>query len=195
MAITNYNGLIVKLGRWMNRGDLDSIYPDFIALAEERIYRLLRVRQMEATLSATAIANGLIALPASMVGIKTLWLDGYEESPLLPQTYEFVLSHDSGGLATHWALAGDGIYFNGTGTVEGVIYESVPELSETDSTNWLLTAHPSLYLFGSLMEAHLYIKDQEQAQMWEARFGRAIDEVMGADKRDMLNGPLQARAR
>lgn len=195
MAITNYASLTTALGRWLNRGDLVALYPDFISLAEERINRALRVRQMEMAMTATAIADGLVALPTSMVGIKTLWLSGYEDSPLLTQSYEWVLANDSGGLATHWALMGDGIYFNGTGTVDGVLYRSVPPLTDTDDENWLLTAHPSAYLFGALTEAYLYIMDADAAQMWEQRFGRTIEDISGTDMRDRLSGPLQARAR
>jgi hypothetical protein len=194
MAITNYEELTTALGRWLNRGDLVALYPDFISLAEERLNRSLRVRQMEMALTATAIASGQVALPTSMVGIKTLWLDGYESNPLKAQTYEFVVAMDSDGLATHWALA-DAIYFNGTGTVEGVVYRSIPALTESDDTNWLLTAHPSAYLFGALMEAYLYIMDAEAAQLWESRFGRVLEEISGSDMRDRLSGPLQVRVR
>lgn len=195
MAITNYSELQTAVGRWINRGDLVTLYPDFIALAEERMNRVLRVRQMEMTLAETAIEDDFIAVPDGTVGVKTMWLAGYERSPLKAQTSEFIVAHRSNGLATHWAWEGNAFQFDGSGTVTGILYERIPSLSDTETINWLLSLSPSSYLFGTLAEAYMYIKDNDSAQMWNARFEQTLADIAGTDKRDTLSGPLQARAR
>jgi hypothetical protein len=196
MSISTYDELKTAVASWLHRTDLTSVIPDFIMLAEERMNRTLRVRQMEAALAETDIEDGnLIAQPDGMVGVKTLWVPNYEASPLKPQTYEFVVANDTETYPTHWAWVGESLYFNGTGSVQGVYYTQIPALSDTATTNWLLTAHPSLYLRGSLLEAAIYTRDPEGVAFCQAAFDATLADIMGSNARDIYSGPLQARAR
>ena len=193
--MTNYTALQAAIAGWIHRTDLAAVIPDFIRLAEERMNRYLRTKDNEVALSATAITANRIAIPANTVGIKTLWLDGYEATPLKSQSVESVIANGTEGLATMFAWQGSELLFDGTGSVEGVLYRSIPALGDTTATNWVLTAHPSLYLFGALAEAHLYTMNQAEAQTWDARFRAVLDEINGNSQRDTMNGPLVARAR
>lgn len=193
--ITNYSELQAAVAQWMHRSDLTSVIPDFIALVEEKMNRYLRTKDNELALSATAITNNRITIPANVVGVKTLWLDGYEGSPLKPQTVESVIANGTDGLATIYAWRGTELLFDGSGTVEGVLYRSVPALSVSNTSNWVLASHPSLYLFGCLAEGNLYAKNPEEATIWKTRFDAILDELNGNSMRDTINGPLVARAR
>lgn len=55
-------------------------------------------------------------------------------------------------------------------------FQKVPPLATTDP-NWLLTAHPDLYLFGSLCEAELFAVNDERAPLWKARRDEIFDEI------------------
>lgn len=193
----NYAELQAKVAAWLHRSDLTAIIPDFIALAEERMNRDLRVRQMEVALSETAIVDNRIAVPAGTVGVKTLWVPGYESTPITTQSFESVLALSRGrvGMPTRWAWQGSDFFFDGTGSVQGALYQAIPALSDSDPSNWLIAAHPSAYLFGALYEAAIYVKDAEEESRYGGRFGAAIDAVNGGDMRDRLSGPLVARAR
>lgn len=193
--ITNYSELQTAVAQWMHRSDLTSVIPDFIALVEEKMNRYLRTKDNELALSATAITNNLITIPANVVGVKTLWLDGYEGSPLKPQTVESVIANGTDGLATMYAWRGTELLFDGTGTVEGVLYRNIPALSAINPANWVLASHPSLYLFGALAEGNVYVKNAEEATLWKTRFDAVLDEINGNSMRDTMNGPLVARAR
>jgi hypothetical protein len=48
-------------------------------------------------------------------------------------------------------------------------YQKIPVLSGSNPTNWLLTAYPDLYLFGTLAEAELLAKDGASGQGWKGR--------------------------
>jgi hypothetical protein len=195
MSIASYTELQSAAAGWLNRSDLTSLIPDFITLTEERMNRALRVRQMETALSSTAIANNAIALPDGTVAVKTLWIEGYEECPLSSVSYEFLLTKGTTGIPKYWAMQGDNLYFDGDGTVSGVLYQKIPALSSTEATNWLLEDHPSAYLFGTLSEAFNYNRNDKERDRWDARFQGVLNEIGGADMRDRLSGPLQARAR
>lgn len=185
-----YSGLQTSLRNWLNRSDLNALVPDFIALAEEEINRSLRVRQMEVSLAETDIADNIITVPTGTVGVKTLWISGYETTPLAAQSFEYVKSHGSTGVPTHYAWQGDTFYFNGEGTVLGVLYQHIPALSDDNTTNWVLSDAPSLYLFGALREAFDYLRDDTERDRWAARFQQVLDRVNGANTRDQFSGPL-----
>lgn len=192
--ITNYTDLQATIATWVHRTDLGGVIPDFIALVEEKLNRYLRTKDNELALTPTAITANRISLPANTTGIKSLWLDGYEGSPLKAQSIESVIANGTEGLATMYAQQGSELVFDGTGTVEGVLYRSIPPLA-SNATNWVLTAHPSVYLFGALAEAHMYVKDAQEAGLWGTRFQAALDEINGNSQRDTMSGPLVARAR
>ena len=48
MALTTYTGLKASIADFLNRDDLTSVIPDFVALAEAQINRDIRHWKMEA---------------------------------------------------------------------------------------------------------------------------------------------------
>jgi len=194
-VITTYTELQEKIAAWLYRSDLTAVIPDFIALAEERMSREVRVRQMEVAMVATAITDNRIAAPDNTVGVKVLWLPDYPQTPLTSQSFESVLSKGAEGVPTCYAWQGDEFYFDGSGDVQGVLYQAIPALSDANTSNWMLTKNPSAYLFGALYEAAIYTKDAEAEARFGGRFAAAIEAINGGDKRDTLGGALVARAR
>lgn len=189
----NYSGLQLSVKNWLNRSDLTALIPDFITLAEEKLNRSLRVRQMEVDLPATEIVDGAIAVPVGTVGVKTLWIANYERTPLTAQLFSFIKSRGTQGVPTQYAWQGDTFRFDGQGTVQGVLYQRIPSLSATNLTNWLLTESPSAYLCATLREAFDYVRNDQERDRWSNRLDQIISELGGSDKRDLYSGPLQVR--
>lgn len=185
-----YAELQAQIALWTHRDDLGGVLDTFIILAEERINRKLRVRQMEAVLAETPISANLIIPADNVVDVKSLWIAGRPDDTLKPQSLETVLNNGSDGEPALYAWQGTSLRFDGGGSVEGVVYERVPALA-TASTNWLADLHPSVYLFGTLSEAAQYAGDDPS--VWESRFQQALEEVAGNDQR--RSGPLVSRAR
>jgi hypothetical protein len=86
-----YAELITKVQAWAHRSDLAPLMPDFLELAESKINRALRVREMEGTLSATIDAGNEVPLPADFAAIRTLWPTAYPSVRIIPQTLETVI--------------------------------------------------------------------------------------------------------
>lgn len=186
-----YTELLAKVAAWLNRTDLTGVIPDFVELAEERINRHLRVRAMEINLAVTPIVDNEITLASDVLDVKTLWVPGFEATPLKPQSLEAVLAGGTEGIPSMFAHKGGSVLrLDGYGDVQGVLYQRIPALA-TAGTTWLSTAASSVYLFGALSEAAIYIGGDPS--VWEAKFMKALDEIHGNDKR--YNGPLVARAR
>lgn len=186
----NYVTLQSTIADWSHRTDLTAQIPSFIELAEERINRALRVRQMETVLAATAITSNIITPAADIVDVKLLWPSGYPNSEIKPQSLSLVLAGDMYSTATLYAWQGTSLRFNGSGDVEGVLYSKVPSIA-TAGTTWLGDDAPSLYLYGALVQASIFTKDDPAT--WQALFDQTIAEVNGNDQRRF--GSLVARAR
>ena len=76
MAFTSYSTLKTKIGEYLARTDLDAQIPDFIRLAEERLRRDLRIRQMLKVATATTTADdSTVSLPADFLAMKDLHMD------------------------------------------------------------------------------------------------------------------------
>ena len=187
-----YAEISERVADWINRSDLTARIPDFIELAEERMNRALRVRQMVSALAATAITDNLITPAADVVDVKALWVPNYERTPLLPQGLESVIAGGYQGTPTMYAWDGANLRFDGSGDVQGVLYVRIPALATAD-TNWVSEGPWSLYLWGALMEASLYVKDDADAAKYEGRLNQVLEELRGNDQR--RSGPMVARAR
>ena len=56
-------------------------------------------------------------------------------------------------------------------------FQKIPALSDAAPSNWLLAAHPDVYLFGSLVEAEMFGVNDERAPAWKARRDEIFDEI------------------
>lgn len=193
--MTTWAQLQADFPAWAKRTDLAARLPGFVALAESRFNRRLRVRQQEESFSGTIDANGELALPASLLAVKTIWVPGYEGAPLKPQSLDFVKARQRlEQRATTYALGAASLTFDGSGQVEGVYFKPVPGLVDNGST-WLSALAYEAYLFGALAEAALDERDPERALSHYGRADAAIAEVISNDQRDRFSGPLISRKR
>lgn len=195
-AVTDYSEMVDRIASWMHRSDSGLIarIPDFIWLAEERMNRRLRVTQMEVALVETTITSNAIAIPSGILGVKSLWLPDEDDQPLKSIPYTAYVGMKTVGTPTVWARQGTNYYFDGTGSVEGVLYERIQGLTSTNTTNWVLDQYPSAYLWGALAEGYGFARGEEAA-VYEARFTSVLDDIESAAQRDAFSGPLVVRAR
>jgi hypothetical protein len=62
-------------------------------------------------------------------------------------------------------------------------YQQIPALATASpgdgtQTNWLMTAHPDLYLFGAMAEAEAFGVNDERMPMWKARRDDIFEEII-----------------
>ena len=204
MALTTYNELKSSVADWLNRTDLTAVVPDFISLAEAQIERTLRTRQMIVRATAS-IDTEYSAVPADFLETKSIKLN---TSPVTALAFESIDALDQ-LKATTYIAAGKPQYFgivggqirvlpvpDSTYTAELTYYAKLTKLSSTVATNWLLAQAPDVYLYGALMQAAPYLKDDARITVWSSIYMKGLEDLQIADDRSATSGgAIMARAR
>ncbi len=197
MSITTYAELQTAVANWLNRTDLTSRIPEFISLAEARINRELRVRRMLQRSYATATTE-FLELPDDWAGMRgmNITVGGVRQALNYRSPEMMDIRHTAEtGPPVMYTILGDEVQLApGPDTsyrVDMAYFQSVPALSDSATTNWLLTTHPDLYLFGASAEGCRYLKDREGYVDDITRFSEALADIHRTDKRDKYGeGPL-----
>jgi len=195
MAISTYTELQTAVANWLHRSDLTAQIADFITLAESRLNRLLTLRSMETEAPLTATpASRYVALPADFNTPVALWLDDVEPREKLEYKLPGELPvTESSGFPSYWAVDNAQIAFErpaagGYGLT--LRYLKKFALSSATPTNALLTSYPDAYLFGALLEAAPYMRDDARVGLWQERFDRAIQEISNRENTTRARAPL-----
>lgn len=61
-----------------------------------------------------------------------------------------------------------------------VYYQKLPPISQDAQTNWFLTEHSDVYLYGLLFHANAFLPDEEKAQSWFQLFDTRLDQVLSS---------------
>jgi len=197
LSLSDYDGLVTCIGSWLNRSDLQDQIPDFIKLAEARFRRVIVMPQMEVQVSfGDAVST---ALPADFDSLRGLAIPGFEPmkqitladyNRLIPELMgtpdRFTIV--AGAIKT-WPIADD--VYSATLTYRA----NIPPLGPDQETNWLLTKHPDIYLFGSLAQAEFYGWNDDRLTLIKAALDESLDELQMAGNRLRYgSGPLVMRS-
>ncbi len=193
MSITTYTELKTSVADWLHMNELTALIPDFITLAEASLNRKLRARVFETNATSTAtIGLRTIPLPGDYLEPRALWLTTWQPRKELsyktPETMDVDTSYN--GPPEQWAIDGANIAFDVAADQAHTFmfrYRQKFALSTTIQTNWLLTNHPDVYLFGALSASAVYVRDNVQLGIWKQAFDLAFDEVQTQeDKHNQL---------
>lgn len=197
MAITNYTTLQAAIGKWLARADLTAEIPDFIAMAESEMDQKLRCQYNESSAS-TAIASGVIAVPAGYVAMKACYIDKAEPVYLEPKSLSFILAEypsSRTGSPRFFARRTSDFVFgpwpDSNYTIQQYYYKGLDVA--TDTTNDVLTNARDVYLYGSLYHAAIYTRDADQEQKWGNKFWSTMTVLNESEIRSSVSGgPIAA---
>jgi hypothetical protein len=169
--------------------------PRLINLAERRIARELKVQGFINVVTST-LTTGQSVYPkpdrwrdVTSINIGT-GTGNNTRKTLFTRSYEYLRSYwpDATSTSTpefyadydydHWLLAPtpDADY-----PMEVIYYELPPLLSDSMQTNWLTEYAPQLLLYGSLLEATPFLKNDERIGVWQQMYDRAAAALNGED--------------
>jgi hypothetical protein len=204
MAIANYTDLVAAIAEWLARDDLTARIPDFVTLAEAKFNRLLEHPRMEtrATLTVDTGATDpeFLDLPTDFQTMRSARLSGVTGKPRLgfmTQTqmddYRYSIDNVS-GQPVYFSVSGDQIELAPTPNedydVQLVYRANIPALTASNTTNWLLTLAPDLYLYGSLLEASPYIQNDDRLAIWGTALQQVLEQLNNhGDRQSFNSGP------
>jgi hypothetical protein len=196
MAIATYTELVSELEEYLDRGDFTARIPAFIKLTEARLNRLLDDPEMETRSTATGTGQ-YTALPddfGHMIGVSTG--DGTKLQQLSGAAIT-QLDQTITGAPRFYALVDGAITFapiDAAAEITMLYQRRIPELTASAPTNWLLSLAPDLYLYGCLMQAHIFGWNDERVPGAKALFDEAVEELrQDASKRRWGSAPLAPR--
>lgn len=196
MTITTYSQLVTELEAYLNRADYTPRIPTFIALTEARLNRLLDDPEMEVrtTVPGTGQYTTLPADFKRMVAVRT----GNEyELEQVSAAQMTSLNQTVTGTPRKYAIIDGAITFapiNSAAQIVMLYIRRIPPLTAAAPTNWLLTLAPDLYLYGCLLQAHLFGWADERLPLFKAAYDEAIGEMRtDAENRRWGSAPLAPR--
>jgi len=196
MALSSYTELKTTVANYLARSDLTDVIPDFIRLAEERLRRDLRIRQM--LVVATALTTGgdsTVGLPSDFLEMRDIHVD---LDPIVQLSYKAPNAFYASGkstlsgrpttytvLASEFQLAPipDSAY-----TLQMLYYAKPPLLSDTNPSNIFLANCPDALLYASLGEAEPYIMNDARLQTWAALYDRSVTAISNSDQSSEYGG-------
>lgn len=181
VAISNYSELKTAIANWLDHSLFTARIPEFIALFEAAANRRLRVRQMETSIDLTP-SSGSAAVPTDYLAWRRVTWTGAPRVELQyvhPSYLQAAYPSSPADVPRIFTIEGATLKVRPVDdtALEFDYFQRVPALSDSATTNWLLSAHPDLYLFGSLVEAEMFGVNDERASLWKARRDEIFDEI------------------
>jgi len=197
MAITTYAELKTAIADFLNRDDLTSAIPNFIALAEADFNRKIRHWRMEGRSSAT--------IDTQYSGIPADWLEtirfnistdsGTQRLELISHAEMAERRHqkdDTAGTPQFYAMSGGQFEVAPTPdesyTADLLYYQTIDALSDSNTSNWILTYHPDAYLYTALVHSAPYLNEDQRATTWAALSQSAVDGINQSDNEARFSG-------
>ncbi|HEY6028806.1 MAG TPA: hypothetical protein VIV09_18095 [Pseudolabrys sp.] len=194
MSFADYTSLKSALATdWLHRSDLTTAMGDFIALFESDFNATIRHRQMETETTITS-TTGFIVHPANWLSWKQIsGTHGgvkYDLQPVTDETADLRGQSDvTGDLATRYKVKGTKTYiYPATNAAFPTVYYQGVGL--TSGTNWLLTAYPGAYVYGTLLQAMAATGNDPRVPLWSAAFEAVLSRIRGDSRKAENSGQV-----
>lgn len=154
MSIADYSDLLVQVAEYTGRDDFGHQFPRLVSFAENKLNRVLRVGGMETSTTLTTSSSGNVALPAGFLEMREVKnSSGVVIDATVPRAGDELFGPYAGTTALYYIKGGTFYsipYSEHTFSI--VYYTKITALTPTNTTNWLLTDAPLIYLYGVCAE-------------------------------------------
>ena len=191
--VLTYDSLTDMVKQYLERKDAAVVnaIPTFITLAEfeiaEQIKTLGQLQIVESTMTAD---NPVLQKPARWRKTVSMSVNvNGKKQPVLLRKYEYLKNYWPDANQTdvplyyadtdwdHWYLAPTP---STDFAFEVLYYERIPPLSSTNQTNWLTQNAPNTMLFGTLLQAMPFLKN-DQRVIFQQKYAESMQALKGED--------------
>ena len=194
MALDTISGLTQAVIDWSNAGLTTLQANDVITLGEKRIYRELRVRQMEAS-TTIAITNGSASVPSDYIELKNVNLANNPSMALTRTTVDRIYQdypiRSAAGAPKFIAREGSSFIFGpypGSGYSIAIDYYARPATVIGSTLTGITLAYPDLLLFSAMCEIEPFTGRDERTQLWEQKYQNVKSQVEKESKGEDFSG-------
>lgn len=186
-VVMTYNSLVNDIETYLERTDQETVdkIPTFIMLAEQVLAAELKFLG-NLTVNTSNFVQGQAIVDKPARWRKTVSMNvtvGGERFPVLLRKYEYLREYwpDPAEESvpkfycdydyTHWLVAPtpDDDY-----SFEVLYYERLQPLDSTNQTNWFTQYAPQALLYGSLLQAMPFLKNDERIPIWQAQYDKVV---------------------
>lgn len=191
--VMTYDSLTSTVLQYLERSDsaVVNAIPTFITLAEFEIAEQIKtLGQMQVVESTMLTGDAILQKPARWrkTVSMSVTVDG-KKQPVLLRKYEYLKNYWPDNTQTdvplfyadtdweHWYLAPtpDQDY-----QFEVLYYERIAPLSSTNQTNWITQNAPNAMLFGTLLQAMPFLKN-DQRTIFQQKYTESMQALKGED--------------
>ena len=182
-----YASLVTDISSYLERTDTATLekIPTFIMLAEQVISTEIQfLGNLTVVTSTMNVGQPVIVKPARWrKTVSVNLIDNNRRQPVFLRKYEYLRNYWPNATQTdtpvyycdydytHWLVAPTpDLAYN----YEILYYERVQPLDVTNQTNWFTQYAPQAMLYGSLLQAMPFLKNDERMPMWQAQYDRVI---------------------
>jgi hypothetical protein len=187
MALASYNDLVSTVESYLARTDLTSVIPTFVMLAQQRMSRDLRTREMLKVVTTTA-TDSTVEIPTDFLEMREIHFQGNPPITLeyeSPDKFFRDLLTTTSGLPYYYTIIGYEFQFAPAPDSEQVLqmlyYAEPTFISSTTSSNLYLANYPDALLYATLAEAEPYLFNEARLETWANMYERAISNIMNSD--------------
>lgn len=186
MSLANFSDLKAATTRWMARSDVAGDAEDFIMLGEAGLNRELSAVETEATLTGTVDSRVIDITAQQVMRPRALFLnraDLSREIELTLKTDGTFPYSDTSGEPKFWSVDGTNIKFDrplDQAYTFRFEFSQRFALSDSATTNWLLTNHPDVYLAATLIWGGLFTRNDATGARWAEVLASGVPSVRNA---------------
>lgn len=190
--VLTYDSLVSTIEQYLERNDAAVVQqiPVFITLAEFEIAQQIKtLGQIEVAQGVMSVGNPIVQKPARWRKTVSMSVtSGGEKTPVFLRKYEYLTNYNAespNGLPLYY---GDYNYDNWfvspipdqAYTFEVLVYQRLLPLSSATQTNWITNNAPNAILFGALLQAVIYLKDDAR-QIFQQKYDMAMQALKAED--------------
>jgi hypothetical protein len=166
-----------------------------LGLAEDRMSRIMRNREMSATLSIPVTGASFYTLPSDFAGMRDINVNGqYTLQYVNPEQATNVKLHKAN--CTYYTIVGNTLHIipllevvaGNDDTIEIIYYQRVVPLVASLDTNWVLTNHSDIYKTALSAEIEVFVKNDQRAAMFWGQLDSMFGEIENRDWQDRWSG-------
>ena len=188
MAISTYTELTSAIANCLNRSDLTTeIGDDFIKLVESEYNSKLRIKAMLTSKTDYSVDAETVAVPTGFLQVRDFYIvqgtNKYSLTYMPPTQMDQVKGGSTTGRPNVYTILGTNFRFaptpDATYTATINYYKAIDALSGSTATNWILTNHPGVYLYGSLYHAANFLGGIEpnKLQNWLQLYQTGLERI------------------